>query len=540
MDTPFPNQPPPFEGTNLFDADRALRERVEREHPAELAGLREWGRVLGQAETFALADAANRHPPQLRTHDRRGERVDAVEFHPAWHELMTLATNAGEHCAPWQREGATSHVARAMRYYLHAQVENGTQCPVTMTYACMPVLRNHGHGLPARSTWIDALLAPGYDARTLPIAQKRAALVGMGMTERQGGSDVRSNRSACTWSADGSARLDGHKWFFSAPQCDAHLVLAQAHEGITCFFVPRLLDDGSRNGIRINRLKDKLGNRSNASSEVEFEAAWAWPLGPRGRGVATILEMVQHTRLDCVIGSAGMMRGALAWALHHARHRVAFGRLLIDQPLMRNVLADLALEIEAALALALRIARCLDAEPGGRDRELARIAIPAAKYWVCKRAPATIVEAMEVLGGNGYVEENPLPRLYREAPVNSIWEGSGNVIALDVARARRDEGVIDALLEDLASVRGADARLDRAISNQESTLNADVEPAAARSVAQNLAVTLAAAELVRHAPGFVADAFCASRLGGSWLDGAAFGNLHPGPSVDALVERSES
>jgi putative acyl-CoA dehydrogenase len=540
--TPFPNQPPPYEGRNLYRADAALQEAVEREGAVGAnTELDRWGETLGSAESFALADAANRFPPRLLTHDRRGERIDAVEFHPAWHALMQLATAAGEHSAPWVAPHPGAQVARAAMYFLHAQVENGTQCPLTMTYASVPVLARHAASIAhLREMWLPRVLARDYDPRPLPIAEKRAALIGMGMTERQGGSDVRANLTRATPAGDGVWRIEGHKWFFSAPQCDAHLVLAQCAEGLTCFLLPRYLPDGARNAVRIQRLKDKLGNRSNASSEVEFDGAIAWSLGEPGRGIATILEMVQHTRLDCVIGSAGIMRGALGWALHHAVHRIAFGRLLAEQPLMTNVLADLALEVEAATALALRLARAFDVAPGDADRAFARIATPAAKYWICKRAPMVALEAMEVLGGNGYVEETPLPRFYREAPVNSIWEGSGNVICLDVLRAmRREPGALDALAVELDLARGGNVHLDRATTALKQAIAELAEDTdAGRRVAQALALALQGALLVRHAPPFVADAFCASRLGDQRFGGAAFGSLPPGADTRAIVSRA--
>jgi len=542
MNTPFPNQPPPYEGRNLYRDDRALQEAVAREGaPWADAALAGWGEALGRAETFAFADAANRFPPQLRAFDRTGERIDSVEFHPAWHQLMGMAAAVGEHATPWSAPGAGAQVARGAMYVLHGQVENGTQCPLTMTFASVPALRAHGEAVPALAdVWLPRILAHDYDPRSLPVAAKRAALIGMGMTERQGGSDVRSNRTAAEPASAGSYRLTGSKWFFSAPQCDAHLVLAQAPGGLTCFLLPRLLDDGTRNAIRIVRLKDKLGNRSNASSEVEFERALAWPLGIEGRGVATILEMVQHTRLDCVLGTAGMMRGGLAWALHHAAHRVAFGRRLIEQPLMRRVLADLALEVEAATALALRLARAFEAPAGTPDAALARLATPAAKYLLCKRGPTLAAEAMEVLGGNGYVEENPLPRLYREMPVNSIWEGSGNVMALDVLRAlRREAGATDALRAELDLARGADARYDAFVAALDRTIAAlGDDPAAGRHLAQSIALALQASLLLRHAPGFVADAFCASRLQPASYAGGTFGSGTAAMDDAAIVART--
>jgi putative acyl-CoA dehydrogenase len=543
--TPFPNQPPPYEGRNLYRTDVALQEAVARAGAATAEfELERWGETLGSAETFALADAANRNAPRLRTHDSRGERIDEVEFHPAWDALMRLATAVGEHCAPWVDPTGAAQAKRAAMYFLHAQVENGTQCPLTMTYASVPVLRQHARSNPAiGEAWLPRVLTRAYDPRPLPIAAKKAALIGMGMTERQGGSDVRSNLTRAEARGDGAWRLRGHKWFFSAPQCDAHLVLAQADEGLSCFLLPRVLDDGTRNAVQINRLKDKLGNRSNASSEVEFHDALAWLVGEPGRGIATILEMVQHTRLDCVIGSAGMMRGALAYAIHHASHRIAFGRRLAEQPLMMAVLADMALEVESATALALRLAHAFDATASERDRVLARIVTPAGKYWICKRAPMVALEAMEALGGNGYVEETPLARLYREAPVNSIWEGSGNVICLDVMRAaRREPAAIDALFAELDDARGANRDLDSfATALRDVAWDADDDQASARQIAQSIALAFMASLLVRHAPGFVADAFCASRLRpANAFAGAAFGTLPKKCDAAALIRRASS
>jgi putative acyl-CoA dehydrogenase len=539
--TPFPNQPPPYEGTNLFASDRALREAVLREGAAWAEGaLNAWGERLGRPETFAWADQANRFPPQLKTLDRTGERIDRVEFHPAWHELMQLATAAGEHASPWRDARQGAHVARAAMYVLHAQVENGTQCPLTMTFASVPALRAGAATAPALDTaWLPKVLALDYDPRPLPIAAKRAALIGMGMTERQGGSDVRSNRTQAVPQADGSFRLTGHKWFFSAPQCDAHLVLARDEAGIGCFLVPRILDDGTRNAIRLVRLKDKVGNRSNASSEVEFEGAQAVAVGAPGRGIATILEMVRYTRLDCVLGTAGMMRGGLAWALHHASHRIAFGKRLVEQPLMTNVLADLALETEAAELIALRLARAFEAGDDDSDAAFARVLTPAAKYWICKRGPPLAAEAMEVLGGNGYVEENPLPRLYREMPVNSIWEGSGNVIALDVLRALDREGAREALVDELAAAKGGDRRYDAFVLALERTLAAQpLRSADARRIAQAIALAVQASLLVQHAPPAIADGFCASRLASDSFAGGAFGTLRDGIDTAVIVERA--
>ena len=511
------NQPPPFEDRNLYVGDRALQDAAAREGASwaheRLSG---WGERLGSAATLMLAARANRLAPELRTHDRYGERIDEVVFDPAWHDLMALAMRAGEHCTPWAEPRPGAHVARAVAYLLHAEVENGTQCPLTMTYAAVPVLRRHADVLPPlEELWLPRILAREYDPRALPVAGKTSALIGMGMTERQGGSDVRANATRAERTADGSYRVTGHKWFFSAPMCDAHLVLAQAAGGLSCFLLPRMLPAGIRNAVRIIRLKDKLGNRSNASAEVEFDGACAWLLGDEGRGIPVIIEMVQHTRLDCAIGSAGIARGAVARAVHHASYRRAFGKRLVEQPLMQNVLADLLVEVEASTALALRLARAFEADAAESDKAFARLATPAIKYWVCKRAPALVGEAMEVLGGNGYVEDSDLPRLYREAPLNSIWEGSGNVMCLDVLRAaRRETGAVDALVGELELARGGNARLDRHVGALATALRESAfDERDGRRIAGAIAVGLAAALLVRHAPVALADAFCAARLG---------------------------
>ena len=510
------NQPPPFEGRNLYLADRVLQAMVAREGAGwAQTNLAAWGENLGSAATLALAGRANRYPPELHTHDRYGERLDEVAFDPAWHELMALAMRAGEHCLPWIEPRAGAQIARAAAYLLHAEVENGTQCPLTMTYAAVPVLRRHGASLPDGEAWLERTLVRDYDPQALPVSGKRSALIGMGMTERQGGSDVRANATRAERAAEGAYRLTGHKWFFSAPMCDAHLVLAQADGGLSCFLLPRMLRDGTRNAVRLVRLKDKLGNRSNASAEVEFDGAQAWLLGEEGRGVPVIIEMVQHTRLDCAIGSAGIVRGAVARALHHASYRRAFGRRLAEQPLMQNVLADLVLEADAAAALALRLARAFEADAPESEKAFARLATPAIKYWVCKRAPTVIAEAMEVLGGNGYVEDSELPRFYREAPLNSIWEGSGNVMGLDVLRAaRREPEAVDSLLAELQAVHGGDDRLDRHATALARTLrDGALDERDGRRTAEAIALGLAAALLVRHGATAAADAFCVSRLG---------------------------
>ena len=539
---PFPNQPSPYADRDLYADDVALREALARDGGAFAANtVSEWGAMLGSAATLALGEAANRHPPELATHDARGERIDAITFHPAWHDLMRLATRVGIHSLPWTDPRPGAHVARGAMVHLHAQVENGTQCPLTMTFASVPVLRRAAVDLPMiERDWLPKILARDYDARNAPIERKSAALVGMGMTERQGGSDVRSNRTRADPAANGDVRLSGHKWFFSAPQCDAHLVLAQEHAGLSCFLLPRLLPDGTRNAIRINRLKDKLGNRSNASAEVEFDGASAWRIGEPGRGVATILEMVQHTRLDCVLASAGMMRACVVKAIHYAHQRIAFGRPLATQPLMAQVLADLALESEAATALAMRLARAYDAPEGHSDRALSRLITPAAKFWVCKRGPVLAAEAMEVLGGNGYVEESGMPRLYREMPVNSIWEGSGNVMCLDVARAaQREPDAVTALASLLDEARGVNRAYDAFAPALVTELRAHADDATrARAVAQGIATAVAASLLLRHAPAPVADAFCTTRLAAHAFAGGAFGSVPLRSDTAAIVARA--
>ena len=550
------NQAPPFGDVNLFACDPALREGLVREGAGWAEGdIERLGRTLGASAVLDLGRLANEFPPRLVNFDRGGQRVDEIEFHPAWHELMRLLIENGAHSLPWEGARPGAQVARAAAYLLFGQVENGSQCPVTMTYASVPALRQHP-GIAAH--WLPKILARTYDPRSLPIDQKRGALIGMGMTEKQGGTDVRANTTRATRMNASEAEtrfgtdwrdawsLVGHKWFFSAPQSDAHLVLAQTDEGgsggLTCFFVPRFLPDGTRNAIRVQRLKNKVGNKSNASSEVEFCDAVGWMIGKEGRGIPTILEMGSHTRLDCVLGSAGIMRAALCHALHHARARSAFGRRLAEQPLMQNVLADLALESEAATAFALRLARCFDVGPDGaadpRETLLGRILTPAGKYWLCKRGPAFGAEAMEVMGGNGYVEDGPLARLYREFPVNSIWEGSGNVMCLDVLRAfSKGPEVRDALAAELALASGRDARFDAycaRLLDGLATLAAD--EFGARRLAEHLVVAVQAGLLLRHAPACVADAFVASRIA---VDvGGAFGRLPDGVDCGAILARA--
>ncbi|MEV5395857.1 acyl-CoA dehydrogenase family protein [Streptomyces cellulosae] len=531
------NQAPPLVQYDVFGSDRALVEAVERHlvHEAREDGLAELsalGRACGSAQVQEWGAQANENPPRLRTHDRYGHRIDEVEFHPAWHRLLGKGVSAGL-TAAWTRPGG--HVRRAAAFLMWTQVEAGNCCPLSMTHAAVPALRTDPE---LAAEWEPRLTSMVYDRGLRPAGQKAGALFGMGMTEKQGGSDVRANTTAARPLAeDGTYALTGHKWFCSAPMSDGFLVLAQAPGGLTCFLVPRVLEDGTRNVFALQRLKDKLGNRSNASAEVEFDGTWARRVGEEGRGVRTIIGMVAATRLDCVLGSAGLMRQAVAQAVHHCAHREAFGGKLLDKPLMRNVLADLALESEAATTLALRLAAAYD-DGGEQERALLRVAVPAAKYWVTKRCAPVAVEAAECLGGNGYVEESGMPRLVRESPLNSIWEGAGNVQALDVLRAlRRDPGTLDAYLREVGKARGADHRLDAAIKNLLTDL-ADLEAAEARArrLTERLALVLQASLLVRHAPPEVADAFCAGRL--STETGTAFGTLPPTLNLASIVERA--
>ncbi len=534
------NQPPPLQDYNLFGADRALAEGLRREGGgwAEDRALR-LGKIAG-GEPIAWGIQANTHAPVLRTHDRYGHRIDEVDFHPAWHELMRLAVAHELHALPWREPVAGAHVARAALFFLLAQVEAGHGCPISMTYSAVPALRMQPE---VAGEWVPRLLSTQYDPRMIPAAEKVGALCGMAMTEKQGGSDVRANttraRPLGQPGPGAEYEITGHKWFCSAPMCDAFLVLAQAGRGLSCFLLPRWRPDGTRNRFHLQRLKDKLGNRSNASSEVEFDGAWARLVGEEGRGVPTIIEMVNHTRLDCVIGSAAAMRQAVAQATHHAGHRAAFGRLLVEQPLMQNVLADLCIESEAATAVMMRLARAYDESPHDEgQRFFGRLATAAAKYWVCKRAPAMVVEALECLGGNGYVEESAMPRLYREVPLNSIWEGSGNVMCLDVLRAMaRGPEPIAAFFDELALARGGDGRLDAFVATLRAEL-ADVEAmeSRARRVVERMALALQASLLVRHGDGAVADAFCASRLSDD--RGLAFGTLPAGIDVGRIIERA--
>jgi putative acyl-CoA dehydrogenase len=539
------NQPPPLVGHDVLAADAALVEAVTR-HGASthLPALHDLGRLAGTEEALRWGVDANAFPPVLRTHDRYGHRIDEVEFHPSWHRLLTVATGAGLHAAPWTSGEPGAHVARAAGFVVWSQVEAGHGCPISMTYAAVPALRTD----PAlAAAWEPLLAARGYVPGVSPAATKGAALAGMAMTEKQGGSDVRANTTTATPASGthgaGAYVLTGHKWFCSAPMNDLFLVLAQAAGGLTCFVVPRVLPDGSRNPWLLQRLKDKVGNRSNASSEVELDGTVGWRLGDEGRGVATIVAMVAATRLDCVLGSSALLRRAVAEATWHAQHRSAFGRRLVDQPLMRQVLADLALESEAATTLALRLAATFDSSDAG-EAALRRIGLPVAKYWVCKRTGPAITEALECLGGNGAVEESGLPRLYREAPINAIWEGSGNIQALDLLRAlTRDPECVAAWDAEISAAEGVHADFDAALKLARADvtrLAADPQSGAAatgaRRTAGRLAVLLQASLLLRFAPGAVADAFVASRV--AEPAGALFGELPAGLDTAAVLERA--
>ncbi|MFG2177129.1 acyl-CoA dehydrogenase family protein [Streptomyces abikoensis] len=534
------NQAPPLTGFSTAD-EPALLEALRRDGGGwGESEVRELGARAGSEEVREWARTAEASPPVLRTHDRYGHRIDEVEFHPAWHRLMAAAVGSGQHAAPWAEARPGAHLVRTAKFYAWAQAEAGHGCPVSMTYAAVPALRAQ----PELAAVYEPLLASRtYDFGLRPPLGKRGLIAGMSMTEKQGGSDVRANTTRAVPTGDGSYAVTGHKWFTSAPMSDVFLMLAQTEEGLTCFLMPRVLPDGTRNAMRLQRLKDKLGNRSNASAEIEYEQALAWPVGEPGRGVRTIVEMVNMTRLDCVTGSAAGMRAGLREALHHTAHRRAFGAELIDQPLMRNVLADLAVESEAATTLALRLAAALDRSEAGDAREgaLRRLALAAGKYWVCKRGSAHAAEALECLGGNGYVEESGMPRLYREAPLLSIWEGSGNVAALDVLRAlTREPDSLDAYFAEVGLAAGADARLDAATARLRELLGELSDPhraqLLARRVAEQLTLVLQGSLLVRHSTPAVADAFCASRLGGEW--GNAFGTLPTGTDLGQILERA--
>ncbi|GGO92299.1 acyl-CoA dehydrogenase family protein [Wenjunlia tyrosinilytica] len=533
------NQAVPLVGYDVFSSDAALTEGVRRHAAPELheelfRDLSDLGHSAGSAQAQRWGEDANRHEPVLRTHDRYGNRVDEVDFHPAWHRLLGHSVSKGLTGDAWTRPGG--HLRRAASFIVWTQAEAGHACPLSMTHAAVPALRAEPE---LARQWEPLLTSRVYVQDLRPASQKAGCLAGMGMTEKQGGSDVRANTTrAEPLAAEGEYLLTGHKWFCSAPMSDVFLVLGQAPGGLTCFLLPRVLEDGTRNVFRIQRLKDKLGNRSNASSEVEFDGTWVRRVGEEGRGVATIIEMVSATRLDCVLGSAALMRRAVAQAIHHTAHRSAFGGPLIDKPLMRNVLADLAVESEAAATTALRLAAAFD-DDSEQERHFRRLAVAVSKYWVTKRCAPLAAEALECLGGNGYVEESGMPRLYREAPLNSVWEGSGNVNALDVLRAiQREPQSLNAFLTEVGRARGADHRLDAAIKDMLTEL-ADLDgiEARARRLVERMALVLQGSLLVRFAPPEVSDAFCASRLAGDW--GSAFGTLPGSLDLSGIVNRAK-
>jgi putative acyl-CoA dehydrogenase len=531
------NQPPPLVGHDAVLSDAGLVETLRRYGGDPLVqSLESVGRLAGSAEAREHGRLANANPPVLRQFDRFGNRIDEVEFHPSWHWMMTQAVGFGLQAHPWVSDEPHAHLRRAAGFYAWSAVEPGHSCPIAMTYAVVPALRTDEV---LAKEWTPGLASTTYDFGLRRPTVKAGLLAGMGMTEKQGGSDVRTNVTrAEPIGADGEYRIYGHKWFTSAPMNDVFLILAQAEGGLTCFLLPRVLPDGTRNPIDLVRLKDKLGNRSNASAEIEFDGSWALRLGDEGRGVRTIIEMVAATRLDTILGSAGLMRRSVAEASWHVAHRTAFGGLLSDKPLMQNVIADLQVEAEAAMAIGMRLAHSVDARDDPHEAALRRIGLPLAKYWVCKRTPMMVAEALESLGGNGFVEDSGMPLLFRESPLNSIWEGSGNVNALDMLRAiSREPAVLDAWVTEVGKARGADARLDRALDRTlESLADAEGVEAGARRLAGRMAACLQGALLVQHGPAEVADAFCATRLGDEYL--GTLGTLPRGVDLRSIARRA--
>ncbi len=534
------NQAHALENYNAYSRNLPLQEAVAREGAGWAQDwLKARGAEVGSAEWIEHGRLANANPPQPRLFDRYGNRRDEVEFHPSWHECLTWLKGNGCDTGPWADPRPGAHVARAAAYVMFAEIEDGSLCPTTMTYGAVPVLKQVPE---IARDWLPLMLSREYDRRFIPAAQKKGVLIGMGLTEKQGGSDVRANttraeplggdRNAGPW------RIVGHKWFLSAPMCDAFLVTAQSPKGLSCFFVPRWTPDGRLNEIRIQRLKDKMGDRSNAGTEAEFWGSQGWLVGEEGRGIPTVLEMGVYTRLDCAIGSTGIMRAALSQAMHHTSQRAAFGKLLRNQPLMMNVLADLALESEAATALSLRLARAFDAQEDEAEGLLRRLLTPVAKLWICKRCPTFVAEAMEVHGGNGYVEEGPMPRLFRQSPLNSIWEGSGNVMCLDTLRAlAKHPRSAEVLAAEIAPALGKNAAFDRHVDRLQSGLrDADGIEARARSLTQDIALAVQGALLLRFAPAAVSEAFCASRLAGEW--GQVFGTLAKSTDFEAILQRA--
>jgi len=530
------NQPFALADYNLFTSDAALGEGVAREGAGWASGdLTAFGAMAGKADYLELGALANRYPPEFDTHDRYGRRVDLVRFHPAYHELMKQAIAAGIQASPWDEPRGGAHVARAARFYMQTQVEAGHGCPITMTFAATPTLRLQPE---LAAEWLPRMHSRVYDPHNIPVAEKAGATIGMAMTEKQGGSDVRANTTRATPIGDGLYEITGHKFFVSAPMCDAFLTLAQTPAGLTCFLSPRWRADGSKNGIEFIRLKRKMGNASNASSETEWRGAHGWRVGPEGRGVATIIEMVAMTRFDCMVGSSAGMRRAVTEAIDHARQRKAFGAKLIDQPIMRDVLADLAIEAEASLALSLRMARAFDHRGDAHEDRLVRLGTALGKYWICKRAPMHAYEAMECIGGSGVMEDSPMPRLYREAPVNAIWEGSGNVQCLDVLRAiQKTPDTLDAYFREVGEARGENRALDTHVADLKADLR-DVNDfeAHARDLCDRLALGLQASVVARNCPGVVADAFCRSRLASRGAH--HYGALPRGVDGAAIVRRA--
>lgn len=528
------NQPPPFENVNLFAGDRVLTETIDREGAAiDKTQLQEFGAAMGAAEMWEMAAAIHRHTPELHSHDRYGRRTDRVEYHPAYHTIISKALKAGTSAAPW-RGDQCGHTLHAALEYLLAKVEPSVCCPVTMTYAAPAALK---HAAETAAKWIPAIAAAEYDPSERPAGMKRGVTIGMAMTEKQGGSDLRANTTRADPLGDGWYRLDGHKWFCSAPMSDGFLTLAQTENGLTCFLAPRIGRDGKHNGIHIIRLKDKLGDRGNASSEIAYHGAEAVLIGEEGRGIRTLIDMVHHTRLDCAVAPAAFMQTALAQAMWHTSHRRAFGKLLVDQPLMRRVLADLAVEAEAATMLAFRLSRSFDEMQHDETAQLfSRLATPIAKYWLNKRVIGHVAECMECHGGGGYVEEWPIARYYRQAPLNGIWEGSGNVICLDVLRATaRHKGATDVLISELKLAAGTNRNFDRAVSNSAALFGQTGEENA-RRISERIAVLLEASLMLRHAPAADADLFCASRLGDDIHQ--SYGAFAGDADVDAIIARA--
>ena len=530
------NQAQALENYNAYSRNLPLQEAAVREG----AGwAQDWlvarGAEVGSAAWIEHGRLANENPPTPKLFDRYGNRRDEVEFHPSWHECLGWLKRHGCDTGPWADPKPGAHVARAAAYVMFAEIEDGSLCPTTMTYGAVPVLK---HVPQIARDWMPLLLSREYDRRFIPSAQKRGVLIGMGLTEKQGGSDVRANTTRAEPLNDGSWRIVGHKWFLSAPMCDAFLVTAQSPKGLSCFFVPRWTPDGRLNEIRIQRFKDKMGDRSNAGTEAEFWGSQGWLVGEEGRGIPTVLEMGVYTRLDCAIGSTGIMRAALSQAMHHTRQRAAFGKLLREQPLMMNVLADMALETEAATALSLRLARAFDAQEDESEGLLRRLLTPVAKLWICKRCPTLVAEAMEAHGGNGYVEEGPMPRLFRQSPLNSIWEGSGNVMCLDTLRAlAKHPKSAEVLAAEIAPALGRHAAFDRHVAQLQSALrDADGIEARGRKLTQDIALAMQAALLLRFAPAAVSEAFCASRLAGEW--GHVFGTLTKNTDFETILQRA--